>query len=409
MIPVIIYSTNSGSAALGNEYLKVAVRNDNVFYLYVLLQVISYFLVIIGTRIHLFVGIRKKRKNIDTNLNIQGNTQRGYFRWGCLFWMVGFFAFLMIMRRVGGIYYFFTHLQFRRSLTSNIDFWSWLLPFINYGCLLIVYSLKGSSKKMGLPLIGLLVVSGLISGLGGRKALIILLLEAILIYHYTVKKIELKKFIHLKYILGVILLYVFFILMSNFRTQGAFETFLSEPISFIKQSNGGIFDTLRKESYVPFFIAVLYYFKSHDFWFGRSFLGLITAPIPSSLYAGKPPVDDGAYLYSICSGRTEITPPMPYSSLDGSSEPSHQPKTHARPSQSSGSVTDKTKVIGDTKPYYPSDNSRYRSNIAENNTDESDPKDKSELSDSDYTVDLSDVRSEISREIQDIYNEESKD
>ena len=76
MIPVIIYSTNSGSAALGNEYLKVAVRNDNVFYLYVLLQVISYFLVIIGTRIHLFVGIRKKRKNIDTNLNIQGNTQR---------------------------------------------------------------------------------------------------------------------------------------------------------------------------------------------------------------------------------------------------------------------------------------------------------------------------------------------
>jgi hypothetical protein len=174
---------------------------------------------------------------------------------------------------------------------------------------------------MGLPLIGLLVVSGLISGLGGRKALIILLLEAILIYHYTVKKIELKKFIHLKYILGVILLYVFFILMSNFRTQGAFETFLSEPISFIKQSNGGIFDTLRKESYVPFFIAVLYYFKSHDFWFGRSFLGLITAPIPSSLYAGKPPVDDGAYLYSICSGRTEITPPMPYSSLDGSSYP----------------------------------------------------------------------------------------
>ena len=90
-------------------------------------------------------------------------------------------------------------------------------------------------------------------------------------------------------------------------------------------------------------------------------------------------------------------------------EPSHQPKTHARPSQSSGSVTDKTKVIGDTKPYYPSDNSRYRSNIAENNTDESDPKDKSELSASDYTVDLSDVRSEISREIQDIYNEESKD
>ena len=48
---------------------------------------------------------------------------------------------------------------------------------------------------------------------------------------------------------------------------------------------------------------------------------MITAIIPSSLYPGKPPVDDGTYLYSICQGRTNIIPPMSFDNLDGSSYP----------------------------------------------------------------------------------------
>ena len=50
-------------------------------------------------------------------------------------------------------------------------------------------------------------------------------------------------------------------------------------------------------------------------------MGLITAIIPSSLFPGKPPVDDGTYLYSICQGRTDIIPPMSFSELNGSSLP----------------------------------------------------------------------------------------
>ena len=63
------------------------------------------------------------------------------------------------------------------------------------------------------------------------------------------------------------------------------------------------------------------YFKTHDFWMGRTFLGLITAFIPSSLFPAKPPVDDGTYLYSIANGRTDIIPPMPFNKLNGSSYP----------------------------------------------------------------------------------------
>jgi len=68
-------------------------------------------------------------------------------------------------------------------------------------------------------------------------------------------------------------------------------------------------------------MTIIDYFKTHALWLGKSFIGLVTAIIPSSLYTGKPPVDDGTYLYSICQGRTNIVPPMSFGNLDGSSYP----------------------------------------------------------------------------------------
>lgn len=116
-------------------------------------------------------------------------------------------------------------------------------------------------------------------------------------------------------------MYLFFILMSKFRTEGAVEAFLNNPLSFILDSNKGLIVTIQSESYVRYFMALIEYFKSHSLWLGKSFLGLITAIIPSSLFPGKPPVDDGTYLYSICKGRTDIVPPMPFNQLNGSSLP----------------------------------------------------------------------------------------
>ena len=236
-------------------------------------------------------------------------------------WFIGAAAFLKIMSQVGGMYYFFTHLQYRASLTRNMDFLSWVLPFVNYGVLFIVYSYKGTEKPLNIRIILLIVVSGIMSGLGGRKSLLILLIEALLLYHYCVKKIDIRKLLKIKYVLGIIAIYFFFIIMSKFRTEGAFEAFIQNPTAFVKQSNNGILSTIRGESYVTYYMAVIEYFKTNSLWLGKSFLGLITAIIPSSLFPGKPPVDDGTYLYSICQGRTDIIPPMSFSELNGSSLP----------------------------------------------------------------------------------------
>lgn len=318
MIPILSYVNVSAVNEISESYIRNAVLNNVTFSKYIILQTLSYYFVIFGTQ------LRVTNKNCFYNQKKIENvkkSQKRYLYIGILLWVIGAIAFIEIMRRVGGIYYFFTHLQYRVSLTRNLDFLSWILPFVNYGVLFIVYSYKGTNKPLNIKIILLIAISGIMSGLGGRKSLLILLIESLLLYHYCVKKIDIRKLFKIKYILLIALIYIFFILMSKFRTEGAFEAFIENPLLFINQSNNGVISTIRGESYITYYMAVIEYFKTNSLWLGKSFLGLITAIVPSSLFPGKPPVDDGTYLYSICKGRTDIVPPMPFNQLNGSSLP----------------------------------------------------------------------------------------
>lgn len=322
MVPMLLYMNLDTVQTINEPYIRNAVSTDSTFIIYVILQTASYYLIVFGTKLR--VGKRNYRyiKAEESEINTADlSIQKKYKYVGIVLWLIGAIAFLRIMRQVGGVYYFFTHLQYRSTLTRDMDVLSWVLPFVNYGVLFIVYSYKGTNKTLNVKIIFLIVISGLMSGLGGRKALLILLIEALLLYHYCVKRIDLKKFLKIKYIVGIICVYFFFILMTKFRTEGAFEAFLNNPLEFTKESNSGLLSTIRVESYVSYYMAIIEYFKTHALWLGKTFLGLITAIIPSSIYPGKPPVDDGTYLYSICQGRTDIIPPMAFNELNGSSLP----------------------------------------------------------------------------------------
>ena len=317
MIPTILYINNDMVDEISKSYIRNAVANDFTYCIYVFLQTLGYYLVILGTKLR----IGKSSNNGLSKKEMKTENLKKYKYIGIVMWSIGAVAFMKIMNQVGGIYYFFTHLQYRISLTRNMNFLTLILSFVNYGVLFIIYSYKGTKQSLNIRIILLIVISGIMSGLGGRKALLILLIEALLLYHYCVSKINIRKIIRFKYIFGMVAIYFFFILMSKFRTEGAFESFLRDPILFIKQSNSGILSTIRSESYVAYYMAVIEYFKTHDLWLGKSFLGLLTAIIPSSIFPGKPPVDDGTYLYSICMERIDIIPPMPFRELNGSSFP----------------------------------------------------------------------------------------
>jgi len=174
---------------------------------------------------------------------------------------------------------------------------------------------------MSIWLLLLIVIAGFCCGMGGRKAVILMLFEAVTIYHYTVRPITIRDIFIPKYIILALAVVIFFVTYVQFRTEGALEKFLINPLSFIRENNQGFARVLASESYVPFYMMIIKYFKDHSLWMGASYLGLLTAIIPSSLYTAKPPVDDGMYLYSICQGRTDIFPVMSTSDLNGSSYP----------------------------------------------------------------------------------------
>ena len=315
VIPIILYINIDSKEFLSKIHIKNAVEDNEIYITYVILQTISYYLVVFG------MNLKIKSFNPKLMKNYKSFNYLKYKYTGIMLWIIGVLSFFKIMSQVGGIKYFFTHLQFRTILMRNIDFLSWILPFLNYGVLLIVYSHKGNKKPITLKIFMLAILSGLMSGLGGRKALIMLLIEVLLLSHYCVKSINVKKLLKLKYIFLIICIYIFFILMVKFRVEGAVEEFLKNPFLFALNSNEGFLKTIKKESYVAYYMALIKYFQTNSFWKGKTFLGLVTAIIPSSIFPNKPPVDDGTYLYSICLGRTDIMPPMPFNKLNGSSLP----------------------------------------------------------------------------------------
>lgn len=302
-----------------NDFLRYAMLNDDSFFKYCFFQSIGYILVLWGINYFEKKQIVPKKGN-EAILNKK--VANSYLFWGIAFFIVGTMGFMLIMSKVGGIWYFFSNLHLRRYLVSDLDFDSMILSFVNKGPLLLIFAKKYTGKKITPFDIVLVIAAGIMSGLGGRKALIMLSIECVFIYHFAIHRIKVKEFFKPSYIISGLALFLFFSTYSKFRREGAMDEFVNNPVEFYVENSGdGIMSSLSGESYVPFYVLIVDHFTNHDYWYGSSFGGLTTAIIPSSFYPQKPPVDDGMYLYSIAQGRSDVRPVMPTKSLDGTSWP----------------------------------------------------------------------------------------
>lgn len=317
VVPTLIYSSAENVSIADDYFLEGALYNDAVFLKYTVLQSIGYCCVLFGLR----VALGNRVYELSGNTQANNLLSKQYKLWGYILYGLGFLGFLLIMSKVGGIVYFFSNLNLRTYMVRDLDFESYLLSLLNYAPLLIVYSKKWSHEKIGTLDIVLIAFAGLMVGLGGRKALMMLAIESAVVYHYVVKPINVKRLLSVKTIALILMVFVFFTTFSKLRTPGAVDDFLDDPVEFYLGNNeGGLQHTLAGESYVPFYVSIVNYFDKNKKWNGASFASLPSAFIPSSFYPQKPPVDDGMYLYSIAHG-THVSPPMPTKSLDGTSWP----------------------------------------------------------------------------------------
>ena len=315
----VFYLSNPETITEENLFLRYAVLDDDIFIKYCVLQSISYFLVLFG--IWVMEGVPSQTFHIGASYNRK--MARAFLLWGYFFVIIGIIGFSIIMKEVGGVVYFFSNLHLRRSLVGDLDFANILLSFLSKGVLLILFSKRYSRKNINLWNVILIVSAGIMSGLGGRKELIMLAIESVFIYNFVVKEVHLKKLLRPSIVISIVCIFIFFTTYSKLRREGAMDDLINDPIAFYQDNASDSFlSAIAEESYVPFYISIIMYFDNNsDYWNGDSFKGLLTAIIPSSLFPQKPPVDDGMYLYSIAHGRPNVKPVMPAKALDGTSWP----------------------------------------------------------------------------------------
>ena len=323
VLPTIIYSNIDNVSYADNLFLKKSLLNDDVFFKYTLIQSLGYCMVLLGLRIF------KTSSGIEYNINSYGinsdenvSESKKYKVFGFLFYLLGVFGFILVMTKVGGIAFFFSNLDQRTTFVRNLDIELYLLAFLKFAPLILIYSKKWTKDKMKWWEFVLIILAGLMTGLGGRKDLLMLVIECAVVYHFVVNPIKMKQVFNIKTLSLCCLIFLFFTTYSKLRVPGAMDKFINDPVTFyISNNDGGLIKSVAGESYVPFYVSIVDYFDKHERWEGKSFSSLTSAFIPSSIYHDKPPVDDGMYLYSIAHSAKNIQPPMPTGKLNGSSWP----------------------------------------------------------------------------------------
>jgi oligosaccharide repeat unit polymerase len=207
-------------------------------------------------------------------------------------------AYLYFLNKIGGLRYLLNNLELRAQMTSGNGYILLAMPLMTLSILLLLYTYwrKGSLiVKISLSL--LVIMNVLIeTSLGGRKSTLFIIIFILLISNYSIKKV---RFFSPKVMLAIIGGAVYFVAIPVLRSSGS----LSENISNLGQSMSGSLTSLFLGlSYIDHYVLILNNFNLSNFWLGKSFLDLLFAPIPSSIFPNKPPIDDGMYVRSIAEG-----------------------------------------------------------------------------------------------------------
>lgn len=131
--------------------------------------------------------------------------------------------------------------------------------------------------------------------IGKRSGTLAYLLLVIIGWNYLVKPIDFSALFSLRSVLLIVFGMLVITLAPSLRT-GANTDFALRKL-------------FAELSYAGRDMAVYKYFENHRYWLGSSYITLFTALVPSSLWVGKPIVDDGVYLLNIISGY-DVNPPM---------------------------------------------------------------------------------------------------
>lgn len=256
-------------------------------------------------------------KNSNIYLTNKENSKRLYHI-GFSFVLVGLLIYSYFIYKIGGLFNLWLNLHMRVDFAAGLGYFQQIYSFLlNFGALLCL-SISLLHRQYFRSVFLIMLVVFVLASLGQRGPVASFVFSILVVYHLKVKRINIMS---VKLALLVFLLISFMLISVQFRTPNAIENYFNNPTKLLIDSSDSFvrhfvfrFSRLERD------IVILDYFRENNFWLGTSYYSILTAPIPSSLYLDKPPVDTGRYLNAMAQGE-KIVPPVSVRQLPPSSWP----------------------------------------------------------------------------------------
>lgn len=279
---------------------------------YFLIKMLGWAMVNLGITLYQKYCVGKwQYYSIDASNLKQGH---GISRYGMVSWLLclaGLALKTYIVMQAGGLQYVLSHLQGRGAMLSNFGYANTFSTyFINSAVLCSEYYMcKTGRKSSKLSFLIITALSGLsLVVFGARKPVLMLFVRIFICYHYCKRRFRGKDLFKPKTLVAVVAIVLFMLMLPMLRYYENATIYLS-PSLWVKEALGSVDTIFREFSYLTGDMYTFEHFNLSNYWLGKEYLNIFVQWIPRSLYPGKPPMDDGMYLYNMMQG-VAVTPNM---------------------------------------------------------------------------------------------------
>ena len=289
------------------DYIRVNNIADETIDSYFFFKFISFICVNVGITIYEINSTNKKYVYLEN----KKRKNSAYLRTGIIVSVIGFVVKIKTIVDSGGVFYILSHIQGRKEIMAG-QYYNELFAnsLLTCGVLLtLMCYLKEKRKKNLYIFIVIFVITtfGLIV-FGARRPAMMLLLQVIMLYHFFSSKIRIRSLFKIKSIVTIFVIAFFVLLMPMLRSSSETD-YINNPQKWVEGAVENTNTLFREFSYCDGDLFAFDYFKTHEYWYGASYLNIPLQIIPKSIYPQKPPMDDGMYLLNLMYGE-KATPNM---------------------------------------------------------------------------------------------------
>ena len=212
------------------------------------------------------------------------------------------FSYVSFLNQVGGLTLLLMNMSNKSELIKGSAFFrlTFVYSTFLFSSLYVCYISQNRKHSKILFFIWMFLLFLMLASYGERKSAVILLIVIALCWHLFIKPINL---ISAKILASLLFVIFFAALAPPLREAGAFDKYMLAPSELLIDMSPHLGELFRRFSDIDISIFIFSYFEgANDFWYLSTLNNFFVGFLPSSLYVGKPPLDEGVLIYNLANG-----------------------------------------------------------------------------------------------------------